>query len=829
MRGMVRVGVVGVATSLMGVVAAAEPPASRDWFTVGGDNANGRYSALSEINVSNIRSLGGAWFKELHKTTRATPVTSEGMLYITDTAGIYALDPKNGNTLWEYEPQQAAPAREGVALGMGLVFCGLSNGHIIALDQKTGKLVWTGYMGNAAEETARSGPRMKFAGDLPEFSPQVGYIANSPTYVNGMVISGLSGGDGGARGKVSGLDALSGQLIWNFFVIPSQGEAGSETWPQDGVALQRGGGGVWTHGAADAELGLVYYGTGNPVPAAGGEARTGDNRYTASIIALDVKTGKLRWSFQLTHHDIWEMDVSTPLVLYTAHVNGRSRKALAAMRPDGYLFLLDRETGKPLDRIEERPVKQDIRLRTATTQPFPVDADEFGPPCTDKETLPPGFAVGCYFDPIYYDKPNVAPPTYNPRFAPMSYDAATGRFYVMGMVTNWLYRRFETPNALLVYHPPDALEYGIYAAIDSHTNKIVWQKRSPWGLAGGSGALTTAGGLLFHTEGDGNVQAHDAKTGQLLWQFQTGFLGDPGPNSNAGGVPSATYELDHKQYLAVPMGKGLWAFTLGGRLPPRPAPAAPPNVFGYSGIVQPLPADGSGEITLATVRTGLQGQGFVGSAVGQEHFVDEYAIAPGRARVTAGTPFKWTNMGVERHSIVAKNGSWNTGEIPPAQSVTMSIAKPGTYAYYCKDHPWSQGQLIVTAPDDSRQPDANPGGMFSAAQAARGRSSYQTNCAIGCHMADLSAAARAPALAGDVFSRRWRGQTVNDLFERIRNTMPQQNPHSLSDQVYLDITAFLLQSNGLPSGSAELNGDPVTLGRIVLNGPAENPSAYQSR
>src|SRR5258707_8252800 len=110
MRGMVRVGVVGVATSLMGVVAAAEPPASRDWLTVGGDNANGRYSALSRINVSNIRSLGGAWFKELRKTTRATPVTSGGMLYISDTASIYALDPKNGNTIWEYEPQQAAPA-----------------------------------------------------------------------------------------------------------------------------------------------------------------------------------------------------------------------------------------------------------------------------------------------------------------------------------------------------------------------------------------------------------------------------------------------------------------------------------------------------------------------------------------------------------------------------------------------------------------------------------------------------------------------------------------------------------------------------------------------
>jgi alcohol dehydrogenase (cytochrome c) len=772
--------------------------------------------------------LGGAWFKELRKTTRATPVTSGGLLYISDTASIYALDLKSGNIVWEYEPPNAAPAREGVALGMGLVYCGLSNGHITALDQKSGKLVWTRYMGNAAEESERSGPRMKFAGDLPEFNPQVGYIANSPTYVNGMVISGLSGGDGGARGKVSGLDAHTGELLWNFYVIPSQGDTGSETWPQDGLALQRGGGGVWTHGAADAQLGLVYYGTGNPVPAAGGEARVGDNLYTASVIALDVKNGKLKWSYQLTHHDIWEMDVSTPLVLYTARINGRSRKALAAMRADGYLFLLDRETGQPLGRVEERPVKQDIRLGTAATQPFPTNADEFGPPCTDPATLPAGFAAGCYFDPIYYDRPNVAVPTYNPRFAPMSYDPKTGRFYVMGMVTNWLYRRFETPNALLVYHPPGALEYGIYAAIGSRTNKIAWQKRSPWGLAGGSGALTTAGELLFHTEGDGNIQAQDARTGRLLWQFQTGFRGDPGPNSNAGGVPLATYEVDHQQYVAAAMGKGLWALTLGGRLSPHPAPTAPKSVFGYSGIVQPLPADGTGEITLAVVRTGLQGQGFVGSAVGQEHFVDEYGIAPGRARVTSGATFKWTNMGVTVHSIVASDGSWSTGEIPPAQSVSMSIAKPGTYAYLCREHPWSQGELIVTAAD-SRLSEANATGVFTSAQADRGRSSYQANCSTGCHMTDLSAAARAPALAGDVFLQRWRGQNVYDLLERIRNTMPQQKPHSLDDRVYLNIVAFLLQSNGLPAGDVELNGDPRTLRRIVLNGPAELPATRPDR
>jgi quinohemoprotein ethanol dehydrogenase len=811
------VAAVGVAS----LAGAMEPLPGTDWLAVGGDNANTRYSTLSQINVSNVRQLGGAWFTELGTTTRTPPVASGGTLYMSDATKIYALDSKTGNHIWEYEPQHAAPAREGVALGSGLAFSGLSDGRIVALDQKTGKPVWTGYIGNATQDAARSGPRMNFAAGLPEFNPQVGYIANAPTYVNGMVISGLSGGDGGVRGSISGLDAKTGKLVWSFYVIPATGAPGSETWPQQGNALQRGGGGVWTHGAADGELGLVFYGTGNPVPAAGGEARAGDNLYTASVVALDIKTGNLRWSYQLTHHDVWEMDVSTPLVLYTARVNGRSRKALAAMRPDGYLFLLDRETGTPLYRVEEHPVKQDIRLRTAATQPFPVGADEFGPGCTDPQTLSKGFEVGCYFDPIYYDRPNTAPPVFNPRFAPMSYDVRTGYFHVMGMVTNWLYRRFETPNALLVYHPPGALEYGIYAAIDSRSNKIVWQKRSPWGLAGGSGALTTAGGLLFHTEGDGNVQASDARTGELLWQFQTGSLGDPGPNSNAGGVPLATYAIESEQYVAVPMGKGLWAFRIGGRLPPRPAPAAPPSVYGFSGMVQPLPADGSGEITLATVRNGAQGQGVVGSAVGQDHFVDEFGLAPLRARIDAGATFKWTNMGVQAHSIVSSDGAWKTGTIVPGQSVSMSIANPGTYEYFCLEHPWSKGQLIVSAVPDrdpSRLKRPPTSGVFTEAQATRGRSSFETNCSSGCHMADLSGGARVPALAGERFLQHWQGSSAAVLLERIRNTMPQQKPHSLSDQVYVDIVAFLLQANGLPPGALELTGDPAALGTVVLKG-----------
>jgi hypothetical protein len=193
---------------------------------------------------------------------------------------------------------------------------------------------------------------------------------------------------------------------------------------------------------------------------------------------------------------------------------------------------------------------------------------------------------------------------------------------------------------------------------------------------------------------------------------------------------------------------------------------------------------------------------------------------PARARVASGTPFKWINLGVEQHTVVSSDGSWSTGTILPGQSVSMSISTPGTYEYFGRDHPWSKGQLVVSAPNE-RTMQGQPGadaGAFTAEQAARGEASFQRACSAACHMADLTPGERAPALAGDAFLQHWRGLSANDLFERIRSTMPQQQPHSLSDQVYVDITAFLLQANGLSSGSEELKGDPETLKRIVLGG-----------
>jgi alcohol dehydrogenase (cytochrome c) len=428
---------------------------------------------------------------------------------------------------------------------------------------------------------------------------------------------------------------------------------------------------------------LIYFGTGNPTPQIGGEIRVGKNLYTTSVVALDMATGALKWTFQLTHHDMWEMDVATPIVLYTATVNHKPFKALAAMRTDGMLFRLDRATGLPITPVEERAVKQDVRIQTWPTQPFPVGVDRFGPECVDPATAPAGFKLGCHFDPVYYDKPDVLSPLATARQAPMSYDPKSGDFFIMGVVTPYWYRRLESPAVMLLEHPPFAKEYGLYGAINGQTGRIRWQQRSAWGMASGSGALTTAGGLLFYMEGDGSLQASDANTGKRLWHFQTGAVPLAGSVSNAGGEPAATYEYRGKQYVAVSSGKLVWAFTLGGPVPERPAPPPPPTDYGFSGAVKRLSSDGSGEIAIGSYLRM------------RETAFDPYTFSPKRARVKAGTPFRFTNYGIQTYTVASSDGSWTTARIEPGQSATIRIEKPGSYVYSSVEFPFVKGELVV--------------------------------------------------------------------------------------------------------------------------------------
>jgi alcohol dehydrogenase (cytochrome c) len=638
----------------------------RDWPAPGGDWGTSRYSTLRQITPDNAKTLGGAWVVELpeRETSRSFPIISDGLMFLTTNRGrILALDPSTGKTVWSYS-HPGYGGNRGVGAGEGLLFAGMGDSTVIAVDQKTGQLKWT----------APRDPAL----------PAQGMTAQ-PVYGGGVVVATVSGGDNFARGRAIGYDAKTGKQLWVFNVVPAPGQPGHETWPNDSDIWKYGGGAIWTIPSIDADLGLVYVTTGNAVPQFGGEIRPGDNLYTDSVVALELKTGRVRWHYQLVHHDIWEHDVSTGPVLYDTTVNGKPRKGIAVARTDGYFFLLDRETGKPLLPIEERPVKQDAHMATAPTQPFPLNADRVGPGCALREHVPEGWVTGCYFDPIRADMPNVFMPHMNLRQAPIAFSAQTGYLYAAACVRpKWIRRPenpwiFITPNRV-----PGVSQYGLLAAIDTRTNKIAWQHRMPYAQCAGSGATATAGGLMLHNEPDGKFQVYDAKTGALLWQFETGETGVPNANGAVGG-PIAVYEAGGQQHIAFAMNRSVWAFKVGGTIPERPAPPALPVTDVWDGRIDDV----------TTIKLGVENVTNIRNANREEQWSNPWAVMPARGRVTAGAAFTFSNTSNVAHTIRARDGSWTSGTIAPGQSATVTVGKPGTYEYVCQEHPWSIGQLIV--------------------------------------------------------------------------------------------------------------------------------------
>ena len=656
-----------------------------DWPVIGGDWANSRYSTLDEIDTGNVGELGAAWSFpfEGRASTRATPVVDDGVLYIGSGTRLYAIDGATGETIWSVRPDEDAPADldtagigdilnagraipspPGVALGAGKVFVGLMDGRVAAVRQETGEFVWTTQIGYDPPKKGQA-------------------VSGAPLYVDGRIYVGLANGDWAFRGKVVSLDAETGELLWEFYTIPGPGEPGHETWPQEGEwghVWEQGGGGVWHVGNADPDLGLVYFVTGNAVPMFGGEARQGDNLYTASILALEMDTGALRWHYQVVHHDLWDADIAIGPLLYDAVVDGETRPALAALRADGFFFLLDRETGEPVYPIEEVPVPQDPYNFTAPTQPFPVDAESLVGDCSQwRDKVAPPFVLNCSgFTPPYVDRDNVvAPgaPIPRVRVTPIAYNPRTRYLYAQGTAHVGRARRItDDPwfrgGAPSYTNLPDSV--GVFGAIDTRTNRVVWKHEVAAGILGTSGPLTTAGGLLFRGSGDGTFQAYDARTGAALWRFQTGVRGSRGP--------SITYEAGGEQYVALAMGPELWAFKLGGALPQE---GAPPTAGRRS-----AGRETSEIMTSTLVRSAERGVGF-------RYAVDEHAFNPPRARVGAGTIVTFVNSGDITHTITAQDASWTTGPLLRAQSGYVRMERAGTFTYHCEDHPWAMGQITV--------------------------------------------------------------------------------------------------------------------------------------
>ena len=555
---------------------------TKGWLTNGGNLYNQRYSPLDQINTETVAGLKGVWRVGIHSgmgpnhNNQAQPLVHEGVLYIaTGENDVFAIDIDTGKLLWSYmanlDPADVlvccAWVNRGVGIGEGMIFHGQLDAKLVALDQKTGEVVWS----IQAEPT-----RIGFS------------ITSAPLYYEGMVITGFAGGDMGTRGRVKAYSAKDGSLLWTYYTIPAPGDPGSETWPADNDIWKYGGAPVWMTPSVDPELGLIYFATGNPAPDLGATVRPGDNLYSDSIMALEVKTGAYRWHFQEVHHDIWDYDAANPVILFDAEINGSLRKGIAQAGKTGWVYLLDRVTGEPLLGIEERAVPQEPRQATSPTQPFPI-GDALAPQYID---IAPENVVlvnqGRIFTP-FFEEPVIYKPLTAVNWPPSSYDPETHLMYMCGNDSAAGARandtQFEGPTFKSHFFGgswahPTMIRRGIFSALDVRTNRLVWQRQ--WADRCRSGSLVTAGGLVCVGRNDGRLMAMDKQTGMTRWEFLT----DSGINTAV-----SSFEYKGEQYIATyaggardnaTQGDGIWLFSLKGTLNPLPPKPA------RSGTTEPL-------------------------------------------------------------------------------------------------------------------------------------------------------------------------------------------------------------------------------------------------
>jgi len=565
------------------------------WLTNGGNLSNQRYSPLTLLDRSNVAQLKANWRASLNGSglspragNQAQPIVFGNSIYVmTGEGDTFSVDIDSGKVNWEYKPNVDSklarpccgwPGR-GVALGDGKVFVGLLDSRLVALDQHTGAVMWS----------------------IQAEDPKAGYsIADAPLYYDGLVITGFAGSDLGTRGRLKAYDARTGDLRWTFYTVPGPGEFGHDTWPLSNEVWKHGGAAIWQTPAVDPDLGLIYFSTANPGPVLNGALRKGDNLFSVSIVALEVKTGKYRWHFQEVHHDMWDYDAPNPVILFDAPYNGKLRKGIAEAGKTGWVYILDRITGKPLLGMKETPVMQLPQQFTSPTQPFPV-GDAVVPQFID---IPPeGFDLvneGRIFTP-FSKHPSVWKPLAAVNWPPSSYDPATHQMYICAQDSLWGAVGGD-PN-----YPVEPGEYysgsvvarfaaprrGVVAAVDLTTNRITW--RQQWVDSCYSGSTVTAGGLLFIGRNDGRLTAMDKDSGHKLWEFQT----DGGVNA-----PASVFERNGKEYVVVLAGgtalggskrsDGLWLFSLDGTVKSLPRgsadPAAAPRPAGPAATAATGPA-----------------------------------------------------------------------------------------------------------------------------------------------------------------------------------------------------------------------------------------------
>lgn len=503
------------------IVRAENEP--EHWLTYSGNYSSHRFSELSQITTKNVSRLKATWVYQVRNPglIETTPIVVDDVMYLTEPPStVTALDVHTGRPIWTWSPSMPRgvlhigfpPVNRGVAVLDDSVYVGTLHAHLVALDAKSGAVRWDVEVADNA-----TGHAMTLA----------------PLAIDGKIIIGTSGGEAGIRGFIDAYDAKTGDRLWRFWTIPGPGEPGNETWSGD--SWKTGAGATWLTGSYDPDLDMLYWGIGNPGPDWNGDARLGDNLYTCSIVALDASSGKLKWHFQFTPHDLHDWDANQIPILFDAPIDGRKRKLLATANRNAFYYLLDRETGEFL------------LGRSYAKQTWAKGLDEKGRPILLPNTEPTEEGVLIY--PSLQGSVNWYSPTLDPH---------TKQFYVAVREMGSYYFKSDVeyePGKPFLGGGEQALRgdeaYGVVRSLDALTGDLNWEFRlhsPPW-----AGLMATSGGVVFGGTNEGNLFALHAQSGALLWDFQTGGHVRTNPIS---------FAVEGKQHIAISAGNALFVFAL---------------------------------------------------------------------------------------------------------------------------------------------------------------------------------------------------------------------------------------------------------------------------
>ena len=512
--------------------AASEP---ESWLTYSGTYGAQRYSTLDQITRDNVDRLQPAWIYQTRSSQKfeVSPLVVDGVMYITEPpSDVTALDLRTGRPIWRYRrslPEGivtcCGQVNRGVALLDDQVFVGTVDAHLVALDARTGRVRW----------------------DIEVADYAMGHaVTVAPLALKDKIILGIAGGEYGIRGFLDAYDPVTGARLWRFWTVPGPGEPGHDTWSGD--SWRRGGAPTWVTGAYDPELDLLYWGTGNPGPDFIGEVRRGDNLYSESLIALDPDTGELEWYFQFLPHDVHDYDSTQVPVLLDAALEGEPRKLLLFPNRNGFYYVLDRVTG---EFLVGKPFAR---------QTWAIGLDEDGRPIENPETIPSTDGA------LVYPDDDGAANWYSPTYSPQTHliyqnVREKGGIYYLADATYEPGKIYMGASRRVVSGEDPK---GFLRALDALTGDLVWELEvhaPPW-----AGLMSTAGGLVFSGTMEGDFFAADARTGAVLWRFQTGGSVYANP---------ITYLSEGRQFIAIAAGSGLFTFALpegGPGLGPKPTP-----------------------------------------------------------------------------------------------------------------------------------------------------------------------------------------------------------------------------------------------------------------